>query len=269
MIKNIIIGFIFFLFLGSSEVYAGFSVIGELTRERAVQCGEKFEEKILLKNKGDVPTKVKIYQTDYLFFADGKNIYGEPGSIPRSNGKWITIDTTRLVIPPKNTASFGYMVRLPQKKDLKGTYWSIIMVELIPSITPEKEKDKKRKGEFGIETRIRYGIQIVTHIMDTGTRNIKFLDKKLIYEKGKKIFQLDIENTGERLLVPFVWAEFYNKNGINIGRFESKKLRIYPECSVRHSIDLTAVQKGKYKVLVIVDNEDGCVFGARYNLRIK
>ncbi len=269
MIKNIVKGFIFFLFLISTEVYAGFSVIGELTRERNVQCGEKFQERILLKNKGNTPAHVKIYQTDYLFFADGKNIYGEPGDISRSNGKWITVDSSRLVIPPKNTASFNYSVRVPQKSDLKGTYWSIIMVESIPAITPEKDDNKKRKGEFGIQTRIRYGIQIVTHIMDTGTRNIKFLDKKLISKKGKRILQLDIGNTGERLLVPFVWAEFYNKNGINVGRFESKKLRIYPECSVRHSIDLSTVKKGKYKVLVIVDNEDGYVFGARYNLRIK
>lgn len=143
------------------------------------------------------------------------------------------------------------------------------MVESIPPITPESKKNKRKKGEFGIETRIRYGIQIVTHIMDTGTSNVRFLDKKLINKKGKRILQLDIENTGERLLVPLVWAEFYNEKGINTGRFESKKLRIYPECSVRHSFDLSTVKKDKYKVLVIVDNGDGHVFGAQYNLRIK
>ncbi|MDO9028751.1 MAG: hypothetical protein Q7U68_07855, partial [Candidatus Roizmanbacteria bacterium] len=65
---------------------------------------------------------------------------------------------------------------------------------------------------------------------------------------GKKLFQFDSENIGERWLSPLGWVELYNKEGINIGHFESSRLRIYPGCSVRHKVDLTDVAKGRHKV---------------------
>lgn len=264
-----IFGFVFFLVLVSAEVRASVSVVGELTREKTVECGENFEGSILLKNKASTFSQVKVYQTDYLFFADGKNIYGEAGSLSRSNAKWIKINPTRLDIPPGNTASVHYTVQVPKAKNLKGTYWSIIMIEEIPETSMESKRVKKNKVVLGIQTKIRYGVQMVTNISDTGASNIKILDKKLIREGRKKILQLDIENKGERWLSPFVWVELYNKGGKNVGRFEGNKVRIYPGCSVRHKIDLAGVPNAKYKALVIVDNGDGYVFGARYNLRIK
>jgi len=262
-VKKVFILF-FLLLLPLTDCLAGITILEGLSREFKGSHGSKIEGKITLKNNEEVPQQVKIYQTDYLFFANGENLYGEPGSLPRSNARWLTFSPSRLTILPKEAASIYYQIQVPEKLDLAGTYWSMLMIEPFQENTPESAQ----KG-FGIQTVIRYGIQIVTDVGMQPDQKILFLDKKLIAENGRKIFQIDIENIGGRWLSPSVWVEVYDQEGKNTGRFESNKLRIYPNCSVRHRVDFTEIPKGQYRVLVIADNGDGFAVGAQYDLEVK
>jgi len=282
--KKKILCFFLFVVLSVDFSFAGVLVIGELTREKTVQPGETFEGTITLKNTGETSCQVNVYQTDYLFYADGSNIYGEPGTAVRSNADWLSVAPNRLSIPPNEMASVYYTVRVPQIQELAsihddlqlmeslnlvGTYWSMVMVEPVPQTGPESIEDETRKVKMGIQTKIRYGIQIVNNIGDTGARKIKFSDKKLIDQDGRKLLQMDIDNIGEMWLSPTLWVEIYDSHGAKVGRFESSKKRIYPGCSVRHKVDLTDVPKGKYKALVVADNGDEYVFGAKYDFGIE
>lgn len=260
---------IFLIFLQLSfSLFAGVSVIGGLTRETTLSLGGKKEGKIIIKNGSEKAQEVKIYQTDYLFWADGRNSYGEPGTTGRSNAKWITFTPKQITLPPNGSEAVYYTIEIPKEENLCGTYWSIFMVEPISSEVLEPPKQEKDKVVVGIKTVVRYAIQIITNIGDTGKKDIKFVDKKLIVEEGKKFLQLDVENTGERCLVPLVWAELYDEKGINLGRFDGGRFRIYPSCSVRYKIDLSEVPSGKYKALIVADSGDENVFGAQYDLEL-
>ena len=264
-----IFSFCLLFILLSDSSFGGVSIIGGLTREKVLQPGEKYEGKITLQNTGEDSWQVTVYKTDYLFYADGKNIYGDPGQAARSNADWITVSPPRLIIPPKEQASLYYTVEVPQNPNLIGTYWSMIMIEPASEASLQNLQDKEGRVKVGVQTVVRYGIQIVTHMGSSGTCKINFLDKKLINKDGQSILQMDIENIGQRWLSPKVWVELYNGQGNKVGRFESDKKRIFPECSVRHRIDLTEVPRGDYKALVVVDNGDQHVFGAKYDLGIE
>ena len=281
--KKILCALLFAVALAHSS-FAGVSVIGQLTREESVQPGEKFEGTIKLQNTGETACQVSVYQTDYLFYADGSNVYGEPGSTARSNADWLSVSPKRLTVPPNEMALVHYSGQVPpvrklasvlsdlqvtESPDLVGTYWSMVMIEPVPETGPETGEEEPGKVKFGIQTKVRYGIQIVSNIGDTGTPKIKFLDKRLIRQEGKTILRLDIENTGQRWLSPGVWVELYDGGGMQVGRFEGAKKRIYPNCSVRHEVELSGVARGKYKALVVVDNGDQYVFGAKYDLEIE
>ncbi len=264
-IKKILLAFLTLLLCVPLESEAGITVIGGLSRESNAQPGEEYQGTIVLGNNGTTPEEVKIFQTDYLFFADGSNRYDKPGTVPRSNAGWITFSPARMTILPKERAFVDYTVKVPAATDLTGTYWSMMIVEPIPKNHPESPSEEG-KIKMGITQVIRYGIQLLTHIGDTGTRKIKISDKSLIEENGKRILQIDIENIGERWLMPSVWAELYNEKGRQMGRFEGTLSRIYPGTSVRQRIDLTGIPTGQYKTLVVVDNGDEYVFGAQYQL---
>ena len=261
-------GLFFCLILPCVSV-AGVSVSSGLTYEKEAQVGETYQGIIQLRNTGKEPQEVKIYQTDYLFYSDGSNIYGESGNAPRSNSDWITFRPHRLAIPPKGTSQVNYTLEVPDDKTLTGTYWSMIMIEGISSSSPEAARQEKDKITFGVSQVIRYGAQMITQIGDTGARKLKFLKTRLLKEDKGRILQLDIENIGERLLRPALWVELYDEKGKSVGKFEGGKLGVYPATSVRFKIDLSQVPKGKYKTLVVADCGGDNLFGATYTLKFE
>jgi len=260
----------FFILWGvflANQCFAGILINSGLSQEYIVQPGGKVEGKITVRNTDASPLQVKIYQKDYLFFANGEAVYGEPGSTPRSNAGWISLSPTQLAVPPQEAAAVYYTIQVPEKLDLTGTYWSMVMVEPMAELGPDGNPGEK--DQLRIQTIVRYGIQIVTDVGTGASRQIRFLDKKLIHERGQKILQLDIENIGESWLLASVWAEVYGKDGKSAGRFECGRARVYPGCSIRQGADLTKVPPGEYRVLVVVDNEDGYAVGAQYDLKVE
>lgn len=246
------------------------SVIGELTQEKDTRPGERYEGTILVKNDTNEPQEAKIYQTDYLFKCDGTNEYGEPGSAERSNAPWIEFSPSYLNLPPQKSLEVNYTVTVPQNlkgHPLVGTYWSMLMVEGVAHGSPESLLHPK-KGEMGLTQTIRYGIQIVSHIAQTGTKKIDFLDAKLVSRPdGGRTLQVDVANTGDIGLRPEMYAELFNDKGVSQGRYAGVRYRIYPGTSVRQMIDLTAVSAGTYKVLVVVDAGGDDVYGAQYTMK--
>ncbi len=262
---------VFCLLLATSSMAwpASISIVGGLTREMRLRPGGRSEGKILVRNNSDHPQQVRAYQHDYLFYADGRNIYGDPNSVARSNALWISFAPALLTIPARETAFVHYSVEVPANESLTGTYWSILMVEPVPEdllAPPDPENDRV---QVGIRTTLRYAIQFVTDIGRTGVADMAFADTQLVLHEGRNTLQLDAENTGERWLRPQLWAEVFDREGVALGRFDAQRLRIYPGCSVRFRIDLSSLPPGEYSTLVVADNGDEHVFGARYDLSIE
>jgi hypothetical protein len=245
---------------------AGIQVVGELTRELTLQPGDRVQGKILVQNRTEDTQQVNIFQTDYQFFANGVNNYGKAGNIVRSNATWITFAPRLLTLPKNETLAIDYVIQVPKEGRLTGTYWSVLMVEPIPAA--KLDPKPRKNGTVGINTVLRYAIQMVTQIGQTGERAMKFTGKQLLQENGKKILLIDAENTGERWLRPQIWAQIFNQDGTDCGRFSGQRLRIYPGCSARFQVDLSSLSKGNYSALVVGDNGDEYVFGARYEFSL-
>jgi hypothetical protein len=244
------------------------SVIGGLTRETSVTPGGKYPGSVIVKNVSDEPEEIKIYQTDFLSYADGSQAYDDPGTMPRSNAKWITFAPVRIIIAPRDTATIHYEINVPEDKTMTGTYWSLLMVEMVGQAAPESDAVNKNEATIGIQQVFRYAIQIVTNFGDSGNSKLK-LDAALLKKEGKRIFQVDAENTGDRWLRPFLWMELYDDQGNHIGRFEGNRIRVYPGTSARGTIDLSELPEGTYKATLIADGGGQNVFGANYTLKFE
>jgi hypothetical protein len=256
------------VFLCTAPVFAQISIIGELSQDREARPGEVYEGTIIVRNDTDEPQEAKVYQTDYLFFSDGTNRYDEPVSHSRSNASWVTFSPSYITLPPQSSLNVSFSVAVPQKGALVGTYWSMLMVEAIPKSSPESSR-RDQKTEMGIMQAIRYGIQIASHIAGTGKKEVQFKNPKVVApEGGAKVFQVDIENTGDLGMRPEVYLELFNEAGISQGKFPGVRYRLYPGTSVRQTIDLTGVRPGTYKGLVVVDAGGEDIFGAQYTLQL-
>lgn len=256
------------LALAAGAVRADVTVLGGLTRKITATPGDRIDGTIEFANNGEEITYVDVYQTDYLFFADGRTLYSDPGDIRRSNASWISFSPSRVAIPAKGTASVYYEMTVPDNVELSGSYWSVVMIEPVADALMPQTQKRNDEVSVGVRTIVRYAVQIITDIGETGKSSIQVSDNRLVIENGKTILQLDIENNGERWLSPSVWADLYRSDGTYVGRFESGRKRIFPSCSVRHHLDLTEVPTGSYTALMIVDNGDDRVFGANYEVRL-
>ena len=183
--------------------------------------------------------------------------------MPRSNASWITFGPRQVSIPANEKMVINYQIQVPASDSLSGTYWSVFMVEPTNPV-----EDVQKKNGISIRTVMRYAIQLITHIEDTGHIQIKFLNTNVIKEGKKRIMEIDIENTGERLARPFVWVEFYNVEGDHIGKFDGRIRRLYPSTSIRQKIDISAVPPDTYKALIIADCGNDEIFGINYTIRI-
>ncbi|MCX6135162.1 MAG: hypothetical protein NTU47_15230 [Ignavibacteriales bacterium] len=206
------------------------SVIGELSNDKEAKAGEKYEGIINVRNDTNEPQEVKVYQTDYMFFRDGTNNYADPGTVARSNAKWIAFSPSYSTVPPQSTISINYTVTIPEETattKLVGSYWSMLMVEGIAKGSAESAVNKDpKKSQMGIRQTIRYGIQIATHIAQTGIKKINFMDTKLLPDEGgKRILQVDIENSGELWSRPDVYVELFDNKGVSKGKFSGVRYR--------------------------------------------
>jgi hypothetical protein len=257
------------LVLAAGSARCGLAVVGGLSKASSGAPGQELEHEIVLRNSDDNDVVVRIYPTDYAFFADGRSVYAEPGTMERSNAGWFTLSAEWITVPARSEAAVYYTGRLPAGEALHGTYWSMLMVE--PLGPPEIQEVTDQHGRPGVDisTQVRYGVQIITDVGDTGAPDLRFLDRRLIGTNGETVLQLDVENAGDRWIYPFTWVEIYDEAGGFVGRFETSQKRIFPGCSVRHEFDLSEVATGKYTALVIIDNADEHVFGAQYQLEIE
>jgi hypothetical protein len=246
------------------------TIVGGLTRQQIAAAGQTYSDSILIRNDVNEPQEYKLYQTDYVFNFKGENHYSQPaGQHPRSNADWIELSQHQVIVAPGQEVKINYTANVPNEPNLVGTYWSMIMIEAIPTTSPESSLAKEvPETQLSLRQVVRYGIQMITHIGDTGQRQLKFLDTKVVKDSEKRELQVDIENTGQRWLRPFLWAELYDNSGNYVGRFEAQKRRIYPTTSVRYRVDLTDLADGQYNALVVADSGDDNIFGANYSLKL-
>ena len=248
----------------AGPVLGQISVGGELRHIFDLEPGERAEGALTIHNNSTASQRVKVYLNDYLFYLDGSNVYGEPGSVPRSCAAWLTLAPKHFTIPAKDEISVDYVVTVPDSSALTGSYWCMVMVEPVDVLEPPAPAGNERS--ISIRTVIRYGVQFVIDI-GGGEKKIDILDGTLIAQDSGSILQLDVENTGQRWINPRVWTEIYRDQGSYLGRSESEHQSIYPGCSVRYSIPLDLVA-GDYFALVVIDDRDGEAWGAQYNIRI-
>ena len=248
--------------------WADVVVVGKLTQEHDSAAGDSYSGAIVLMNSGDGPREMRIYQRDYVYVAGGQKHYGEPGEHPRSNASWLTVAPTRITVAPGLRTEVSYTARVPDDPVLRGTYWSMILVEEVPKDVEEKVEEESEGIRLTVRHVIRYAVQIVTNI-GTGVSQLKFRSPRLIKSEAGRRLQVDIENTGEHVLTASVYADFYDEQGQYVGRREGAIVRLYPTTSSRSAFDVNDLETGTYKALVIADAGEDNVFGARYTLRVK
>ena len=244
---------------------AQIAVVGSTVEEHTAAPGQTYEGTILVRNLTGTPQSVRIYKSDYLFYADGTSHFDDPGTTPRSNANWIKPSATSIVVPPSGEMVLGYSITVPASDTLRGTYWSALMVEGAPTAPPPASAKS-----VGIGAVVRYAVQLATHLPTTGTRTVAFSNQVLSTDStGHRVMEMDVQNTGERAYRPNLWVELYDATGVLRSRREQQRGLLYPGTSLKQRFVFDVLPAGSYKAVVFADSGDDAVSAAQYTLEFK
>lgn len=252
---------------GPSHLSGQITLVGSAIHERQAAPGTGYEGTLVVHNPTAEPQQARLYQTDYHFFADGRSLYEEHGSTPRSNAPWVTVSPTRVAIPAGETVQIHYRVSVPATADgsLHGTYWSMIMVE---GIAGAAAGEAAPAGEMAVRPTIRYGVQVVTHIEGTGAARVGFGEPSAgTASDAGRWLEVDLTNVGDRAHRIDVTLELYTEDGKPAGTLRSARGLVYPGTSIRQRFALGPLPGGTYRALLVADAGADAVFGAQYSLR--
>lgn len=253
------------------EGMAQINVVNGLLHEREAAAGARYTGTIVVANPSNAAQEVILYPRDYTFDASGMSGYDEPGSLPRSNAGWITFRPARVTIPPGGEAVVDYEVEIPDTdEDAFGTFWSVIMVERVSGSLVASGDDAAAGDQIalGLGSRLRFAVQLVTHVGTGARRDATFSDPRIVAEPtGEKALVVDLVNTGELGWRPSLWVELFDANGGSLGRHEARRGLVYPGTSIRQRFDLGLLPEGTYEALVAADLGGDEILGAQYTLR--
>jgi hypothetical protein len=245
---------------------ASVGVVGSLTHEITALPGRSYQGAFELRNSGTVPEQVKIYQTDYFYTSDAP-VYGEPGQLPRSNARWIAFSPAQITVPAGEAVPVNYSIQVPDDTTLRGTYWSMLMVEPIAPGSPESASADAGRVVLQIRQVFRYGLLVITDVApQEARREVRFSALKLAAREGRPVLDVDVESTGDRGLSGELWVELYSDDGGYVGKFAGGKKRLLPGTSVRYAVDLSGLGRRTYKALLVLDSGGDDVFGADVTL---
>ncbi len=231
--------------------------------EQTARPGSAYTGSITLRNSSDQPQNAKLYQTDYTFSANGSSSFGQPGTAPRSNAKWVQFLPTSISIPPRGVATASFTVQIPPDTALKGSYWSIVMVET------EKSPSERGRGAVGVTTNTRLAVQIATHLEDRGKSRIGFAGMAVKLDTAKKrVLEVDLLNEGDAALRPLVTLELFGPDGALVSRTKQQRGLLYPGTSLRQRFTLGELGPGQYTAIITADGGGEDVFAVQLPFKL-
>lgn len=254
---TILLTFIF----ATIDIHAAVEVLGSLKIVHNSNPGDVIKGQIKLLNSEQTDQEVRIYQTDYLYNFKDETFYQEPGNFKRSNIGWMQYSPKTVILRPKETRNIDYEITVPIGDSIKGTYWSVIMIEGVTPIDPTQ------KGDMSIRTVTRYAVQIINEMNKKGEGILKFMDPTLIKRDNKVFLAVDLENNGDHFISPEVSIELYDQDGSLVKKIIASKRGVYPTTSTRFLLDLEGIPSKKtYTAMIVAAGADNDVFGLEYTL---
>ncbi len=159
--------FLAFNILFMFSVNATVVVSNGLTHIHESAQGNTIRGTIEVKNIGELPEKIIISKQDLLKYCDPESSDNKPAlNHSRSLNNWIDLSVLEKELSPGEEFSIIYDISVPDDESLLGSYWTMVIVEISRPI-----KRNQMDHGFTIDSKIRYGIQVITNIGQTTDLN--------------------------------------------------------------------------------------------------
>lgn len=249
----------------ASALAQSFHVASPLVEEFRLIPGEVASSQVVLVNNTDAPLVVRLSQGDYRLRPGGAEFL-PPGTHPRSNASWITLSQAEVTLPPGGQVAVSYQIRMPQDSKLSGTYFGVIFVE---GAEPEPQAPGEALVGIAIAQRLRYAVQVLVNVADTGEPKIAFPKARLVSGEKETTLEVEVSNSGDRYIRPMVRLELFREDGSAVTSLQEGPITLPPDSATLLRISLPKLAPGTYQAALVLDGGGAFVFGKRYRFSLK
>ncbi|MCT4622169.1 MAG: hypothetical protein N4A46_01005 [Schleiferiaceae bacterium] len=242
---------------------AEFEVMNGLSHSYNSQPGSEHSGAIKVRNLTENEVIIKVSKKDYIFNYKGESYY-EDSSDVKTNKEWIEVIATNITLPAKAEYEIPYTVKVPELDTLIGSYWSAFLIEPVGQLN-----DEDPEVGVGIQTVIRYAVQIINEFEERGVAELEYLNVGMDTKDSTQIINVFIGNNGDFMVRPTVGIDIYNNETGESHEFKYEGgKRIYPSTSVSYSLPIKGLVEGSYTAVLIADCGDDDVFGMNVEFEV-
>lgn len=245
-------------------LWGGVAVLNGLAHEFTVTPGNIYKGQIELKNASETEQVVTIYQANLSTLHTGETFYSDSVKNNRSNLDWIKLSNLNITLESEAQGTIDFEIHVPNASNMEGTYWSVIMIEPRDPIHIQEDENG-----YSIQSKVRYAIQIVCNIGETGTTDLKFLGISQEDIQGTHYLEVDVKNSGQTLVKPILSLELFDENGNGLPIIKAEQQRIFPNSSKRFILEIEGIKEGTYQGILIADCNTDDLFGVNVTLHLK
>lgn len=214
--------------------------------------GQSGTAKVKIINQMDVKKQFKIYLNDWQRDTVGQHHYVEPGTLPISCSRWISLDRSFVELNPGEMTEVTVKLTVPDSVEaVKGMRWSMLFIE-----TVEEKKTPTRID--GILTAIQTSYRIGVHVYQTpptrASRELQMLSFAPKANSSDSVYRIECKNTGDAQLHCKSYIELLNTANGQKTRLAPVEFPMFPQ-QVRY-VDFVlpaSLANGKYTALAAVD----------------
>lgn len=223
-----------------------------LTKIHDVPNGTSIEGVIQLQNSGQKSEDFIAYLQDIHSSCSGQITYAEAGTNTNSLSKYLQLSTNQATLAPGSTYDLLYRIILPKDVQLQGSFWSLLMVEVVNPI----QEQNPEKG-FTVGSKIRYGIQIIANVGPSENPQFLFTDFNLSKDQdGNRILETSLENQGLFLALPSLELKIFDSSGELVDQVFASSKKLYPGYCNQFHIPLKYQKPGTYKAVLLAEYKE-------------
>ena len=243
--------------------------VSNLSSVERLTPGEKKQVKLTLFNDRSVAERVDFKVVDYSCNSDGEHFFEEEPSsdrsikYPRSSVNWVHLGQERVMLDPGETREVYYVIETPNDPTLKGSYWSVLLIE------PEEQSPSNQQNDEGLQlkVKIRYAHHTVVTLGEAAPK-LKIVKKEIKEIEDHRFLCLHVLNEGNLFFNPALTLKLYDNEGKLQKTLGPQTERLYPGNSQSFLLDLQEPPESpiaeKYTGFLLFDGNDNFLFGDKF-----
>jgi hypothetical protein len=244
--------FITFL-LTANSLFGNVAIINGLTQVKSGTSGDVIQGEVVLLNTSNEEQRVIFEINEALFSCSGPRIYTEKNPHAQSSSSWFSAEVADKVLAAKEKYVYKYTITIPDDQNLRGSYWNMLMVTIEKPIKEETLNDN-----VGLNTKLRYGVGIITNVNSLDEVNLYFDQVDLKNEGETPVRQLEVRINNGGLFVEGVVLslEVYDQEGNKVNQLSTDRNMAFPGACKSFYLDVSVLEPGDYQCILLAESRD-------------